>query len=408
MTSTQSITGRRQLLAQTASLSLLAFGGGVGSFPAVAGQTILVASYNQLAAAVAVVGPGDEILLASGTYSGNRLVVAGNGSADAPIVIRSVELLGANVPNGFDLVGSEIRLVGIDFQAAHPISPLLLGGTGNQAWRCRFASLGGTHVVFTTGTGGRLMYCEFSSLEPSDDWQPDMFAIRTHINDASRHYNGEIGHCYFHDLPRKPAGEPYSTRARNAIGLGNGNNAALLELKFHVHHCLFQNCGNCRLSVNSSNNLIEYCMITGKTGSDVTYSTDFSVRYGKNNVFRGCSTENAEGFLLFGAGHRLISCRTRNSSRTNIAPGDATDPAGLMYPRADGCKLTACEMPVRVGGPSFPGPLPAKDTRLEAHIGSVELVDDLQVGTMQTAQLTETPVTPVAITPAMVGPRSGL
>lgn len=408
MTAMRSIAGRRSLLVRTASLGLLAFSGVAGIAPAVVGQTILVATYDQLAAVVAVLGPGDEIVLASGTYSGNRLVVAGNGSAEAPIVIRSAELLGANVPNGFELAGSQIRLVGIDFRAASPISPLLLGGTGNQAWRCRFASLGGTHVVFATGTAGRLMYCEFSSLEADDDWQPDMFAVRTHVNDASRHYNGEIGHCYFHDLPRKPPGEPYATRARNAIGLGNGNNAALLELNFHIHHCLFENCGNCRVSVNSSNNLIEYCTIVGRTGSDVTYSTDFSVRYGKNNVFRSCSTENAEGFLLFGAGHRLISCRTTNSNRTNIAPGDATDPAGLMYPRADGCKLTACEMPVRVGGPSFPGLLPAKDTRLEAHIGPVELVDDLQVGTVQTAQLTETPVTSAPITPAMVGPRGDL
>ena len=154
-----------------------------------------------------------------------------------------------------------------------------------------------------------------------------------------------------------------------------------------------------------SGNTVEYCTITGKNGGNLTYSTDFNQRFGQNNTWLGCWSENADGYRCQGSGHKYISCKSVSSTAADVAVGDHDPPPALAgNPRADKCKFTACEFTVRVGGMSWAGNLPARDTRIENHQGSVNLVSGNHTGTVQTGDMTETPVTPIKMLPAQVGP----
>ena len=370
-------------------------------------NVINVADYSQLTNAIAAAAPGDEVVLANGVYSGTQIIVDKSGDAQQPIVIRSADILGANVPNGFRVTGSNVILYGIDFNAnITGDNKVQVGGQDNQVWRCRFRYNGGqNNLHLINGSGCRVMYCEFTVVNPNDDYAPSSRNLGSWNNNGNRHYNAEIGHCWFHDLPSKPAGEPYSTRARSAIGLNNYHIQSLIKSNWWIHHCLLENCGNSRFNVKMSGNTIEYCTITGKTGTNVSYSTDFNQRFGENNTWRGCWSENADGYRVQGKGNKYISCKSVNSTATDVAVGDHdAPPEDPGNPRADKSKFTACEFTLRVGGMGWAGNLPARDTRIENHQGSVSLVSGNHTGTVQTGQMTETPVTPIKITPAMVGP----
>jgi hypothetical protein len=283
-----------------------------------------------------------------------------------------------------------------------------LGGTDNQVWRCRFNTFGGKSVRYISGSGGRTMYCEFSSTNAADPWQPNTECV-TNDGGSVAHTGPEIGYCYFHDLPSKPEGEPYGTRSRTALLFGRGSGQGRWNSNGFIHHNLFVNCGNCRLSINSASNLIEYCTITGKTGGNVTRSTDFGNRFGVNNIWRGCWSEQAEGyFMTDGGGNKMISCVSTNSGGTiAICRGTSSDinTVGNGVVRAINWKLTACDGPVSVGFGYSAYTVPAENTTIENHLGGgVSLVSGGQINTVQTGTMTETPITPIKITTAMVGP----
>ena len=363
--------------------------------------TAVVSNYSQLSAAIGSAGSDAIIVLNDGNYSGSQLTVSKSN-----LTIRAANILGANVPGGFLLTGSNIILRGLDFnENATGTERVRVGGQNNQVWRCRFRYNGGqNNLHLINGSGGRVMYCGFTVVNPSDDYQPSSRNLGSWNNNSNQHYNAEIGYCYFYNLPRKPPQpEPYGLRARSAFGLNNYHLQSLTDAGWWIHHCLFENCGNSRFNVKMSGNTIEYCTITGKTGSNRTYSTDFNQRFGQNNTWRGCWSENADGYRVQGKGNKYISCKSVNSTATNVFPGDHDPPPiETGNPRADEAKLTACEFALQVGSPSWGGPLPARNTRIENHQGSVSLSN--HTGTVQTGQMTETPVTPIKILPAMVGP----
>ncbi len=372
--------------------------------PGAAGEaTVTVSTYGELTAAVAVAGPGTIIELEDGIYAGSRITVTRSGTEEEPIVIRAANLLGANIPNTFQIYGANIVIRGLEFITPLSASTLEMRNDNVQVWRCRFKSLGGTSIYIGLSTRCRVMYCEFSSQDASDWWQATNSCIRSG-GGSDQAYDVEIGYCYFHDMPGKPVGAPYSARGRNLIVTAPGNTGATLDTNWHIHHCLAVDTGNCRFSINSSGNLVEFVTVTGRTGNnEVTASTDVSVRFGANNVIRGCWKEDADGFLVWDQNNTLIGCKTVNSQPSRIARGDNLQSGGLQYPQARNTKVVACDFDaLHVGAFSWAGSLPVVDTRIENHTGSVSLQHE--TGTVQTDEMTETPVTPVKILPEWVGP----
>jgi len=379
--------------------------------------TATVGTYSQLASAIEAAGPGTIIQLADGTYSGSRIVVSASGTAENPIVIRAANLLQANVPNGFALEGSHVVVRGLTFRTGAALNlPILLGGQFNQVWRCRFPFIGGDSVRFVNGNGGRLMYCEFYSLEPDNHYQPSCEVVRGNWNSSTVHTDLEIGYCFFHDMPAKPPGESYGFRVRMALSQGGfgGGGRRFNETNAYIHHNLLQDTGSCRLAIYNSGNRLDFNTVTGQSVSGSPVSVDFNQRFGRNNVWRGCWAEGTkDGFLLHSGPNIFNGCKIVNGGTAQVFAGniEATEPTSDAYPRSENCRFTGCDFPMIVGRvwtTSPPMNLPARNTRIEGHTGSVSLNGSSQTGTVQTGDLTEAVVTPIKITPAMVGPLAGL
>jgi len=395
-------------------------GGGVvvpppsgGGEPGITVDTTYTANdYSQLAAACASAGPGTTIDIANGTHLGNRIVVSGSGTADQPIVIRAANFLQANVPNGFALEGAHIVVRDLLFQRAGALSiPIMLGGQYNQVWRCRFGFIGGDSVRFVNGHSGRLMFSEFYSLEPNDHQQPSCEVVRGNWDSGTVHPNLEIGYCYFHDMPSKPPlPYGYGHRVRMALSQGGfgGGGRRFNDTNAYIHHCLLEDTGSCRLAIYNSGNNVDFCTVTGQSIAGSWVSADFNNRFGRNNVYRGCWAEGTKnGFILHSGPNKYIGCRIVNGGVAQLFAGNIseTEPIADTYPRAHECKFSGCNFALEVGktwSADPPWHLPARNTRIEGHVGSVSRL--FETGTVEVGALTEAPVTAFKITPSMVGP----
>ncbi|SEM03218.1 Myxococcales GC_trans_RRR domain-containing protein [Stigmatella aurantiaca] len=92
------------------------------SSPALARQ-VNISSVSQLQTALAGAQAGDELILADGTYAVNaNLNCSVNGTAQAPIIVRAQNRLGAlirfNAVEGFKVSGAHWRFEGLDIQGA--------------------------------------------------------------------------------------------------------------------------------------------------------------------------------------------------------------------------------------------------------------------------------------------------
>jgi len=130
-------------------------------------RTVPVANASQLSSALANAQPGDHIVLADGTYNlGGRMQLTRSGTAQAPIVIRAQNVLGAKLPGGFEYAAgtSHIWLWGLDFKDAVGCP---LRGQFHKIRRCRlwpkpnYASNGWAAAVTPyNGSDGEISYCE--------------------------------------------------------------------------------------------------------------------------------------------------------------------------------------------------------------------------------------------------------
>lgn len=124
--------------------------------PGGSGNVAAVSTAAQLTAALAAARPGDTIMLADGTYSG-QFVAAGAGTATAPITLKggrqaildggstssgyAFHLNGASywVLDGFSLKGAQKGLVGDNTQHS-TLQNLSITGTGQEGLHLRAAS----------------------------------------------------------------------------------------------------------------------------------------------------------------------------------------------------------------------------------------------------------------------------
>jgi hypothetical protein len=388
--------------------------------PGTGPATVVVSSKAAMESAYASAAAGAIIEVQNGTSITGTINLNRSFSEGAPVVIRAASYGGVVMPPSVQwiITGSHniIRDFVFEGSSAAPASGnVRLGGTGSMVRRCRFNTKGGTSVIGLNGSSGKVLHCEFSSSDPSDSMQANTLAVANLFgggNENGGHNVGmEVAYCYFHDLPAKPgtSGSDYGLRSRGGFIVGRGSPQARTVSNTHLHHCLFQDCGNCRISLNASGNRVEFCTITGKTGNIlVTRHTDFGSRFGINNTFRGCWSENAMGYMLTdGTGNKAISCVSINgggSFEVFRGSDDNWQTVGDGVVRAIGWKLSDCEGPLVVGFGYSAYTYPARDTRIEGHAGPVSEVSGYAINTVQTSQITESLSIPVKITPSMVGP----
>jgi len=133
-----------------------------GEYPAPL-RIIRVSTRAELDNALAAVQPGDHIVLADGSYGNSRLVIDAQGTQMHPVVVRSVNPLGAHLPGGFDFTAGsrDVMLWGLDLKDAES----RLRGTRNIVRRCRIwppfkADAASTGIHCRKGTDCRIDYCE--------------------------------------------------------------------------------------------------------------------------------------------------------------------------------------------------------------------------------------------------------
>lgn len=151
------------------------------------GEATNVSTAAQLQAALNTAGPGDQIILANGTYGGT-FTYNKNGTATNPIVIRGSG--GAVFTGVFNLGGSYAVLAGVKFQGGRAT----MNGHHNRITRTLFTNPATPAIEMKTGghAYNRIDHNEFRSFR---GYAVEIGAQR----DASKHQGHRIDHNYIFD-----------------------------------------------------------------------------------------------------------------------------------------------------------------------------------------------------------------
>ena len=246
-------------------------------------RTVDVEDDPSLAAAVAGAQPGDCIVLADGDYRSFRGPISPKGTAEAPIVIRSANKLGARIHGpgqwqmdnlgGLEVVGaSHVIFWGLTFPGYSPIN--IVDSKYCRITRCKFVE---GAARSDNSEGVRIDHNDFGPKR-----------LQGHQAQAKhRATNTRIDHNYFHDVSPGQNG-------RDTVTLGCcGPEIDYYEAKSILENNLFVNCrGEAELiSVKSSGNIIRYNTILDSAGT-VTF------RGGRKNTIHG-------NFIIGGSGIRI-------------------------------------------------------------------------------------------------------
>ncbi|MEJ5231646.1 MAG: Ig-like domain-containing protein [Geminicoccaceae bacterium] len=392
-------------------------GGGAGAELPTPLRTINVANASQLSSALANAQPGDHIVLADGTYDlGGRMQLTRSGTAQAPIVVRAQNVLGARLPGGFEYRAStsHVWLWGLDFKDA---TTSFLRGANNILRRCRIwprpnFSADVTGINVESGRNCRIDYCtirlytlsEIASLWPGQDWTEGRLyaAVRGHTSNAAgnRFENLVVERCHFvGGINRQNAySRPYTSLFSNHGGFAedvqqNLRHAWILRLsRFDSESAT--NIAN----HNNSGNVFDRVHIVGN-GSGIS-----KFRYSGWCTMSRCRLENA-AFDIMGGYH---VCENSIATRWNVFAGtcawnDVSD--GNKYPAAKNVRLSRCSGPVTVGANwGSAHTFPADATRIEAHrFGTITLVSGRETNTVQTAETSTPDLAPITLTASNVG-----
>lgn len=380
-------------------------GYGVGepdSEPGAGDRQVEVASYAALQSAINAAREGDEIIVANGEYAGNTLTIACQGSRARPIRIRAAQRLGANLPNGFRLLGRHCIVDGLRVAKNASASRTEIGGFMNAVRRCAFRTQGGNQVVaFVAGSHGKLVYCSFEPWTPSDS-MPDIHGVTAWGSGSARHFRGEIGNVLFRDYPSKPAGSQYATLRRCCVVVGQGAAQRTVEDRFFLYNIVMDQCGTSRLSINSSRNLVRHCIVrnNNRTPNSPTRGTDIGARFGENNRFEGCTTLG-EKHMNTDRFNKWVSCK----GHLEVFGGDGTYQTRPIpqFVRSESTLVVDHRGTVEVGKRYSSHNLPALATRIEV-LGNVNITHGSHQQTSTSESTGEALLTPTELTANQVGP----
>jgi hypothetical protein len=118
-------------------------------------RTVPVSSAGQLSNALAAAQEGYHILLADGTYGGNY-VAALPGSPTDPVVIRSVNPLGAKLTGALQVTGEDVWVWGLTLESA----TVELAANRARMSRCRQSNTTSVAILVSRGDGVEIDYNE--------------------------------------------------------------------------------------------------------------------------------------------------------------------------------------------------------------------------------------------------------
>ncbi|MCS6946163.1 MAG: hypothetical protein NZM12_00955, partial [Steroidobacteraceae bacterium] len=365
-------------------------------------RTLRAATLDELLRLLASAQPGDHIVLADGTYrpSGGRLQISCVGSADAPIVIRAQNILGAKLPLGFQFAPASkyCWLWGIDFKDAQNS---VLSGRGHVVRRCRIwplpdftADVRG--ILVENGSDCRVDYseirlytlAELASLFPGRDWNQGVtysgISGNTSYAGNNRFDRLTVERCLFKGGIDRP--NEYSRPSTSLFSNHGGIQEDMTQNYRHewtVRLCRVESeSGTNILNHNNSGNLFDRVHVVGHGRGVVKF------RYTGYCKMDRCRLENCETEIM--GGHHVIENSVITGGAWRIFAGtyawnDASNAALNGYPQAYQVRLSRCAGSVIVGDNWGAAHTFAADgTKIEAHrSGTVTLVSGKQTNTTQ-------------------------
>ena len=351
-------------------------------------RTVPVSSAGQLAFALAAAQEGDHILLADGTYGGNY-VAALPGSPTDPVVIRSVNPLGAKLTGALQVTGEDVWVWGLTLESA----TVELAANRARMSRCRQSNTTSVAILVSRGDGVEIDYNELFALRERG------ISVKPDLADPAAVQNTYIHHNYIHDI----AGSAVENAAE-AVQLGQLKTHTDLPLKARVEYNLFENVGveNECISIKSSDNYIGFNTLLNCRSRLVS-------RHGERNSIAANWIEGSFGLRAFDRSGTLLGNRLIGTSTAlQVMSGNVTAldwPSSGTDPAATDWLLAGNNAGATVIGFGLTGlELPATNTRVEAHTGSLLL--SRETGTVQSPTTALTIPTARRLSRVEVGPHA--
>lgn len=344
------------------------------------GNVIPVSTATQLTTALTNAQPGDHIVLANGTYGGT-FTLSANGTAAAPIVVRSANLNGAVLSGMLKLTGQYSWAYGLSFTGMGGGStdgPLQLRGSRNTASRCRFTGRRGVYVP-SAARYWSIGYCEFLGSPPSGAPNTIRYdSIMVDDNNGAIPRWGHIYRCFFHSPETNDDSPSHHIYVGNSYN--NTDDPVFTWDDLIAERCLFGT------SSNPTN--LRRCHYTKRAGS-ILYCTvyasrgTFGLRDGKGGRIWGCHVEGVNTFNVNNSDHDLRGNRARNlSDGAVVLQCDSGVKGGGLYRAADNAFLLWNDFAVHVGHQeNTPFIDDVRGVRIYNHTGTVTLLH--QTGTIQ-------------------------
>lgn len=275
---------------------------GTGDLVQASDSADLPASAHELTEAVFSADPGDEIVVRDGIYRDWRTQLTGQGTADAPIVVRP-ETPGSVVIHGHTSIvisGQFVVFRGFRFEQCYPSSIVRLQGANDcRVTQCHFCHCGNPQSTFSHISNVQ-MGCDRNRVD-------HCFYTGSHSMSLGQSISleGEVGrdnrydHNIFRDIYR------YASNGQENIQLGqNQRERGHLEPRATVEYNLFNYAwGDGEIISNkSSSNLIQHNVAAHCVRSAFTLRGGNEVRFDSNVM-----VNNAGGLRVMGKRHTIVN-----------------------------------------------------------------------------------------------------
>lgn len=369
-------------------------------------ELINVSNSSELTAALSEASPGDDIVLADGTYSGN-FTLSANGTVENPIRIRAENVGGALMTGLLTLSGDNTRGFGLKWDSVSGSSQIVLL-SGDNVWlqRCYFidcnvGTFGGSVnrgivAVASPADSCIVEYCEFSGWETYS-------AIKFRTASTTGCTNCIARYNYLHD-----------TALSQALSHGGDGTRAGTD---HMSGNAF--ISNYIYNVKSSSGIaiqIKGSGVTVEQNTVINSGYCFN-RHGYNCIWRSNTMINSGGPWVCGKGHQVIG-NYNNKAGTYTSIGcstgtqtmDAWTPSGSNQPVGENILFAKNEGPLNLQMWNLSShTLNSRNSDIEAHSGSISYGSSAisrtpTLPTYTTSALSVAVPTRVALTQLDVGP----
>jgi hypothetical protein len=377
--------------AASAVVVLPGYGLGATDDPPAPLRTVNVSNSTQLNTALQNAQPGDHIVLANATYSGNR-TLARAGTPGAPIVVKAASKHGATISGGtLHLDGQHTIAYGLRFT-----------GTGfgvlpraDNTWVLRNWFTGPRGVRVTTAQNVRIGYNRFSgnSNGSTSDNQVDVsIASGTSVRlpEGLRVYRNDMS---------SPGGASDEDSFHIYVGPAGGTENTPSVKTATIEYNRIADTVRKRGVYSKRGGIIRFNHIIGK-GPGVN-----GIRHGGEGQVDGNRLSNVDSLILNGPDHQVRGNHVR-ARRGIVLESEWTTSDGIKHQAAHRALLIGNDASATVVGNYDGGTLiaPVDGVRIYNHVGSVVLRQQTNTVWEQAPRPDMSAPTPITLSPRQVGP----